>query len=154
MNAIKSNFVKYIKYITCLPVSLFSAVLLQCVCSSFPLFSRDRCSVIVLCVLVSRWHNRFTSLDPRLALAFCFSCEQAFCLNLVLSSLGLPLGLQWAFIWNKERKRIQPKSVFVLHFYNACAVLMLLNQFYSKYFIFCHCITVYYSCLSLSLHYY
>ncbi len=90
-------------------MSLCSPVLLQCVCSSF-LCSRDRCSVMVLGMLVSLWHNKFTSLDPCLALAFCFSCEQAFCLNLVLSSLGLPLGLQWAFIWNKKTKRIKPKA--------------------------------------------
>ncbi len=90
-------------------MSLCSPFLLQCVCSSF-LCSRDRCSVMVLGMLVSLWHNKFTSLDPCLALAFCFSCEQAFCLNLVLSSLGLPLGLQWAFIWNKKTKRIKPKA--------------------------------------------
>lgn len=135
-------------------MSLFSPVLLHCVCSSFPLCSRDRCSVIVLCVLVSLWHNRFTSLDPRLTLAFCFSCEQAFCLNLVLSSLGLPLGLQWAFIWKRERKIIKPMSIFVLHFYVCKEALYWCSSTDSPlniYIFFLYfCITMYYWCFSLS----
>lgn len=134
---------------------MFSPVLLQCVCSSFPLWSLDRCPVIALCVLVSLWHNRFTNLDPRLTLAFCFSCEQAFCLNLVLSSLGLPLGLQWAFIWKRERKIILTKVNICVAFLclQGRTVLMFLNRFSSKYFSFFFlyfCITMYYWCFSLS----
>ncbi len=79
--------------------------------------------------------QQFTSLDPCLALAFCFSCEQAFCLKL---SAEQSRPASWPTVSlhlkQKDEEKLNQRQT-ELHYSKTVQVSMCLNQSFSNYLI-------------------